>query len=259
MARKKTTKTKKRAKTVKKAVKSRAKKTVSNAKVSKKKILKPEKIESNESFVIRFIRNFVKRMIDNIFSKKKNIKLGIYGPPNAGKTTLANRVCKDWLGERMGSVSKIPHETRNVQIKEEVTIKYDGKEMSFNIIDTPGIATKIDYENFMDYKMKSKQAKSRAKEATKGVIEAIKWLDNVDVCLVVLDSTENPYSQVNVTIIGNLAARDIPVMVVANKIDLRKSNIRRVENAFPQYEVVGISADKGKNMEEFYESLFRLI
>jgi hypothetical protein len=118
---------------------------------------------------------------------------------------------------------------------------------------------KWDYEEFMGFKMKNKQAKARAKEATKGVIEAIKWLDDVDVCLVVLDSTENPYSQVNVTIIGNLAARDIPVLIVANKTDLKKSNIKRVENAFPQYDVVGISADKGKNMEEFYESLFRLI
>jgi len=198
-------------------------------------------------------------MINSMFAKKKDIKLGIYGPPNAGKTTLANRICQDWIGERMGSVSKIPHETRAIQVKEQVTIKYDNKEMTFNIVDTPGIATKIDYEDFMSYKMKNKQAKDRAKEATKGVIEAIKWLDDVDVCLVVLDSTENPYSQVNVTIIGNLAARNIPVLVVANKTDLRKSNIRRVENAFPQYDVVGMSAHKGKNMEEFYESLFRLI
>jgi small GTP-binding protein len=209
--------------------------------------------------VVKYIKNFFRRMINNIFAKKSTIKLGIYGPPNAGKTTLANRICQDWLGERMGSVSKIPHETRNVQVKEQVTIKYDDKEMTFNIIDTPGIATKIDYEDFMNFKMKTKQAKERAKEATKGVIEAIKWLDDVDVCVVVLDATLNPYSQVNVTIIGNLAARKIPVLIVANKIDLRKSNVRRVENAFPQYDVVGLSAHKGKNMEEFYESLFRLI
>jgi len=37
-----------------------------------------------------------------------------------------------------------------------------------------------------------------------------------------------------------------------------KKHLRKVENAFPQYEVVGISAEKGKNMEEFYESLFRV-
>ena len=221
--------------------------------------VKSEGGKSQTNVVVRYLRNFFRRMINNIFAKKSTVKLGFYGPPNSGKTTLANRICKDWLGERMGSVSKNPHETRNVQVKEQVTIKYDDKEMTFNIIDTPGIATKIDYEDFMNFKMKTKQAKERAKEATKGVIEAIKWLDDVDVCVVVLDSTINPYSQVNVTIIGNLAARKIPVLIVANKTDLRKSNVRRVENAFPQYDVVGLSAHKGKNMEEFYESLFRLI
>jgi GTPase len=209
--------------------------------------------------MIRFIRDFVKRLIDDIFKSKKHIKLGIYGPPNAGKTTLANRICKDWLGEKMGSVSKIPHETREVQMKEKVNIKHDNKEMTFNLIDTPGIATKIDYEDFMKHKISSKAAKQRAKEATKGVIEAIKWLDDVDCVLVVLDSTKNPYSQVNITIVGNLAARDIPVLVVGNKTDLKNSNLKKIENAFPQYDVVGVSAEKSKNMEEFYESLFRTI
>ncbi len=254
MATKKTTRRsttkKKRAPAKKRATRKRAQAAPPKATKAKSKA-KP--------LMVKFLRNFLRRMINSMFAKKKDIKLGIYGPPNAGKTTLANRICQDWIGERMGSVSKIPHETRAIQVKEQVTIKYDNKEMTFNIVDTPGIATKIDYEDFMSYKMKNKQAKDRAKEATKGVIEAIKWLDDVDVCLVVLDSTENPYSQVNVTIIGNLAARNIPVLVVANKTDLRKSNIRRVENAFPQYDVVGMSAHKGKNMEEFYESLFRLI
>ena len=126
------------------------------------------------------------------------------------------------------------------------------------MIDTPGIATKIDYEDFMKYKMKKSDSKKRAKEATQGVIEAIKWLDDMDVVVVVLDATENPYNQVNITIIGNLAARKIPVLVVANKIDLRKADMKRIEAAFPEYDVVGISARYGKNLEEFYESLFKL-
>ena len=209
--------------------------------------------------MIRYIRNFVQRMLNEIFSTKRHVKLGFYGPPNAGKTTLANRLCKDWLGEKMGSVSKVPHETRQVQIKEKVNVKHGNNELTFNLVDTPGIATKIDYEDFLKYKMTERSAKTRAKEATKGVIEAIKWLDEMDVVCVVLDATKNPLSQVNITIIGNLAARDIPVLIVANKIDLRKANVRKVENAFPQYDIVGISAEKGKNMEEFYESLFRLV
>ncbi len=207
---------------------------------------------------IKIMKNFFMRVFSNIFKKKREIKLGFYGPPNAGKTSLANRICKDFTGEEIGSVSKIPHETRNVQFKEQVEIDYNGKKMMFKMIDTPGIATKIDYEDFLKYKMKKGESKKRAKEATQGVIESIKWLDDMDVVVVVLDSTENPYNQVNITIIGNLAARKTPVLIVANKIDMKKSDIKRIEAAFPEYDVVGLSAKYGTNLEEFYESIFKL-
>ncbi len=208
--------------------------------------------------VIKIFKNFFKRIFSNIFKNKKDIKLGFYGPPNAGKTSLANRICKDFTGEEIGSISKIPHETRSVQFKEKVEIDYKGKKMVFKMIDTPGIATKIDYEDFLKYKLTKKKSKTRAKEATQGVIESIKWLDDVDIVVIVLDSTENPYNQVNITIIGNLVARKIPVLIVANKIDLKKADSKKIEAAFPEYEVVGISAKYGKNLEEFYESIFKL-
>lgn len=185
--------------------------------------------------------------------------MGFYGPPNAGKTSLANKITQDWIGEDLGSVSKVPHETRNVQFKEKVFIEKDGKKIEFKLVDTPGIATKIDFEDFLKFGMKKKEAQKRAKEATQGIIDSIKWLDDMDVVVVVLDSTVNPYSQVNVTIIGNLVARKIPVLIVANKVDLKKSDIKKVQAAFPDYEVVGISAKEGTNIEEFYESLFELV
>ncbi len=203
------------------------------------------------------IKGFLKR-IRKIFGSKKDVKLGFYGPPNAGKTSLANRICKDFTGEDMGSVSKVPHETRNIQFKEKVEIKYKGKSMVFKMVDTPGISTRIDYEDFLKYKIKKKDAKSRAKEATQGIIESIKWLDDMDLVVVVLDSTENPYNQVNITIIGNLVARKIPVLIVANKSDLKSANIKKVEEAFPEYKVLGMSAKYGKNLDSFYEEIFRL-
>lgn len=209
--------------------------------------------------VIKIIKNFARRLFSGVFKKKGEIKLGFYGPPNAGKTSLANRITQDWIGEDLGSVSKVPHETRNVQFKEKVFIERDGKKIEFKLVDTPGIATKIDFEDFVKMGVKKKKAKSRAKEATQGIIESIKWLDDMDAVIVVLDSTTNPYSQVNITIIGNLVARKIPVLIVANKIDLKKSDVKKVEGAFPEYEVVGISAKDGKNVEEFYEALFRLV
>ncbi|MFA6089198.1 MAG: Era-like GTP-binding protein [Candidatus Woesearchaeota archaeon] len=209
------------------------------------------------------MKNFFKlifgKFFSKLFKKKENVKLGIYGPPNAGKTTLANRVCMDWLGENMGSVSPIAHETREIQIKEEIVIKKDGKQITFNLVDTPGIATRIDYEEFVKEGMKNDVAKVRAKEATKGVIDAIKWLDNMDVVLMVLDGTKDPYSQVNITIVGNLAARNIPVLIVANKSDLKKFDLKKVEAAFPQYPVVPISAEKGTNVDKFYDEVIKLV
>lgn len=203
------------------------------------------------------IKNFFTRFF-GIFRGRKTVRLGFYGPTNSGKTSLANRICKDFTGEGIGSVSKIPHETRYVQFKEKVEIIYKRKKMIFKLVDTPGIATKIDYEDFLKYKIKKKDAKKRAKEATQGVIEAIKWLDDMEVVVVVLDATKNPYDQVNITIIGNLAARKIPVLIVANKIDLKRADAKKIETAFPEYKVVGISAKYGKNLDKFYENVFKL-
>ena len=204
------------------------------------------------------LKDFFKKFIKRLFWKNKVFKLGIYGPPNAGKTSIANWVSKEWTGEEMGVVSKVPHETREVNIKEKVVIEKEGKKLEINLIDTPGISTKVDFEEFLRYGVKKNEAKKRAREATKGIIEAIKWLDDMDVVLAVMDSTKDPYTQVNITILGNLEARNIPVVVVANKTDLKASNIKKVQSAFPQYRVVGISAKKGNGFNNLYETLFEV-
>ena len=198
-------------------------------------------------------------IFSKLFRKKKTLKLGFYGPPNAGKSTLANRMSKDFTGEEFTKASDIPHETREVILKERVQVEKNGKKLEFTLVDTPGIATKIDYEDFVKKGMKKKEAKERAKEATKGVIEAIKWLDNVDAVVVVLDATKDPLNQVNITILGNLESRNIPVIIAANKIDLKKASAQRVREVFPNYPVVGISAKTGAKMDYFYEKLFELI
>ena len=209
--------------------------------------------------VKKFLKKLFKKLRFNPFGRKSHVKLGLYGPPNGGKSTLANRICLDWLDEEMSSVSHIAHETREIVIKEQVNIKNKkGKELTFSLVDTPGIATRIDYEDFLKRGMKKTVAKKRAKEATKGVIDSIKWLDSMDSVVVVLDSTKDPYSQVNITIIGNLQARDIPVLIAANKVDLKRANIEAIKAAFPQYEIIGISAKYGKNIEDFYEELFKV-
>ena len=156
-----------------------------------------------------------------------------------------------------GEVSSLAHETRKINVKEELTIKVKNKTLHFDLIDTPGIATRIDYETFVKSGMSDRAAKQRAKEATKGVIESIKWLDSVDVVVIVLDSTKNPYNQVNLTIIGNLEARNIKTLIVANKIDLKSSKLTKIKDAFPKYSVVGVSAKFSRNMDLFYEELLK--
>ncbi len=190
-----------------------------------------------------------------LFGSRKSFSLGIYGNVNVGKSTLSNRISKDWTGEEMSVVSEIPHETREVVKKERVQAKVDGRTLTMNLLDMPGIATKVDYRDFVKHGLSEKEAQQRAKEATKGIIEAIKWLEHVDVALLVMDATDDPYTQVNITILGNLEARSIPVIIVANKMDLKKARPDRIREAFPQHDVVEISALTGQNVNKLYKAI----
>ena len=188
---------------------------------------------------------------------RPHIRIGIYGPPNAGKTTLANTIARDLVGDDVGPTSDIPHETRRVTTKRGLILRHKNKKIYLDIADTPGIATKIDYKEFMKYGLDEEEAKRRAKEATEGVIEAIKWLDEVDGVIVVMDSTQDPYTQVNITILGNLEARKIPTIIAANKIDLPNAAPGKIIAAFPQHVVIPISALRGDNLEELYKAIIK--
>jgi len=270
-------------------------------------------------------------LFNRLFGKKRNIRLGIYGEPNTGKTTLANKISMDWLGEPVGLVSEMPHTTRMIQKKEQVEVKSGTKTLSINLLDMPGLATQVDYKQFMKFKRqensigtsvlfkdltvsalkkiaKNKEVKLTAKakkagivkklriemgeselpdlvktlkikvtkkkkkasgkynkgearelaeEATKAIIEAIKWLDNVDNVIVMMDSTKDPLTQVNIMLLGNLEAKGIPVVICANKTDLSKANPSAIRDAFPQHSVVEISALTGTNLDELYATIAR--
>ena len=200
--------------------------------------------------------NFSK-IIQKIFGKK-HAKIGIYGPPNVGKTTLANRILRDWTGDIMGSVSEIPHETRRAKWKTNIKIDNGSSSLTMDIVDTPGIATKIDFKDFMNtYGMTNEESRLRAKEATEGVIESIRWLEDIDGVVLVMDATQDPFTQVNVTIIGNLEARNLPILVAANKIDAEDASPATLKSAFPQHPVVPISALTGYNSENLYTTMVK--
>lgn len=205
------------------------------------------------------LKDFFKRLLSGKLFKKKHVRLGIYGPPNAGKTTLANRILKDWgLDEEMGPISEIPHETRHAMEKQNVLIGHEGNSLSIDIVDTPGVATKVDFHEFVEsYGMDEDSGKKRAREATEGIIEAIKWLDEVEGVLLVMDATVDPYNQINITLIGNLEAREIPMLIIANKIDVEEASGSALKDAFPQHPVVPVSAMTGLNMDKLYRTMIK--
>jgi small GTP-binding protein len=114
---------------------------------------------------------------------------------------------------------------------------------------------KVDYRDFLEYGISKEEAQKRAREATRGVVDAVRHLDKVDAALFIIDATEDPYTQVNITIMGNIEARNIPIVVVANKIDLPAANTRRVKEAFPGYDFVEVSAMTGENLDGLYKEI----
>ncbi|SFR34170.1 hypothetical protein SAMN04487947_0120 [Halogeometricum rufum] len=202
------------------------------------------------------LRDSISRVVDRMFSDAEPRRIGIYGPPNAGKTTLANRIARDWTGDAIGPESHIPHETRRARRKENVEIERNGKKVTIDIVDTPGVTTKVDYKEFLDHDMQKDDAVRRSREATEGVAEAMHWLrEDVDGVIYVLDSTEDPFTQVNTMLIGIIESQDLPVLIFANKTDLEESNVQRISNAFPQHETVPLSALEGNNMDEVYDKI----
>lgn len=202
------------------------------------------------------LRQSIARVTDKLFTSEEPKRIGIYGPPNAGKTTLANRIARDWTGDAVGPESHVPHETRRARRKENVEIERDGRKVTIDIVDTPGVTTKVDYEEFLDHDMDKEDAVRRSREATEGVAEAMHWLrEDVDGVIYVLDSSTDPFTQVNTMLIGIIESQDLPVLILANKTDLDDSSVQRIRNAYPQHETIPLSALEGDNMDEVYTKI----
>lgn len=201
------------------------------------------------------MRNHVREWLS--WSDDEPKRIGIYGPPNAGKSTLANRIVDDWAdGEFESDESEIPHETRRAIKKEGIKIDpTDRSSITMDIIDTPGIDTKVDMNDFKEYGLDEDTAQNRSREATEGIAEAMRWLkDDLDGVIYVLDSAKDPFTETNTIVLGIIESADIPVLVFANKTDKDDANVSRIESAFPQHTTIQLSA-LYDNLDTVYKTI----
>lgn len=125
-----------------------------------------------------------------------SIKIAVVGKPNAGKSSLVNRL----LGFDRSIVTDIAGTTRDA-IDTRFTAP-DGGE--YTIIDTAGIRKKSRVEDDIEYY---------------SVMRAFDAVRRADVCILVVDSTESLTEQ-DTKIIGYVHEQGKPSVVVMNKWDL---------------------------------------
>ena len=128
------------------------------------------------------------------YEEDEGLKLAIIGRPNAGKSSLVNRLS----GEERTIVSDIAGTTRDAI---DTAIEYDGNR--YILIDTAGIRRKSKVEESLEYY---------------SVLRAIKTIKRADVCIWMIDGSEGLTEQ-DKRIAGIAYEEKKPIIIVINKWD----------------------------------------
>ncbi|WP_372909793.1 GTP-binding protein [Salinigranum sp.] len=196
------------------------------------------------------------RLRSFLFPDSAPAVIGLYGPPNAGKTTLANCIAADWADVTVGEASEVPHETQRAQRAEDIEIDHEAGSVTVSVVDTPGVATEVDHAAFFDHGLDEADAQERARGATRGIGESMRVLrEEVGGVIYVLDATTDPRAQVNDMLLGIVENQGLPLVVVANKVDHADADADAVVDAFPHHDVVPVSGLTGENTEALYTAI----
>jgi len=133
--------------------------------------------------------------ISNDEASEEYIKIAMIGKPNVGKSSLINKL----LGEERNIVSNIPGTTRDA-----IDSPLETEIGKFMLIDTAGL-----------------RRKSKVKEEIErySVIRTLTAIERADVCILMLDATEE-LSEQDEKIIGYAHELNKAIMVIVNKWDL---------------------------------------
>ncbi len=178
--------------------------------------------------------------------RPKEIAVAVVGRPNAGKSSLVNRLLRE---ERM-LVSEMPGTTRDAI---DAVLKWHKRE--FRIVDTAGI------------RRPGRVAKSGQVESL-SVLVARRAIEKADVVVLVIDATAGATDQ-DAAIAGEADKQGRAVIVVANKWDLVKEKgpdfsrtfddeLRRKLKFLDYASVLHISAATGERTPKLLEAIDRV-
>lgn len=172
---------------------------------------------------------------ENTSEPVESLKIAVVGKPNAGKSSLVNRL----LGAERSIVTPMAGTTRDAI---DTLLERDGKK--FTLIDTAGIRKKKNVDDSVEY-----YSNMRAFDAVR----------RSDVCLLVVDSSEGLTEQ-DVKIIGYVHEQGKPSVILMNKWDLIEKDthtVNKFEEKLAQdlkfmnyYKSVYISAKTGQRVDK---------
>lgn len=160
--------------------------------------------------------------------------IAITGRPNAGKSTLLNRI----IGEKVAIVSSKPQTTRT-----KILGVYTEKDLQLVLIDTPGI---------------HKPHNKLGKRMEKYIYTATQ---DIDALVYVVDcNIKDDEIELEKESLGGLKTAGIPVILAVNKIDTKQRLellpvLDKLQNMYDFEAIVPISAKEGENMPELFEKL----
>lgn len=195
-----------------------------------------EEVTNNKALgILENTKNKLESLKDTFRSGKilkEGIKTAIIGRPNAGKSSLLNKILK----EERAIVSEIEGTTRDT-IEEFITIKG----IPLKIIDTAGIR------------------KTSDKIEEIGVRKAIDIAKDAELVLVILDNSKD-LTEEDREILKLAESKNS--IILLNKVDLKENNLENSEELKRlNKKVVKISAKNGNGIEELYneiENMFQI-
>lgn len=155
--------------------------------------------------------------------------VAVLGRPNVGKSTLINQL----MGTKIAATSPWPQTTRKSQMG---ILSLDHAQIIF--VDTPGFHQPI-------HKLGEKMVK-----------EALKTLEECDLCLLLVDLSEEPSEEDRMLAQALIETkRNLPVILALNKADVNSTekndiNLRLYQEIIATADMVQISATRGDNMEK---------